>query len=327
MSNNGIMVSFGSVASAGNVLHRPKVRVLDTPGLADTRGIQQDALHKRSIVTQIKEHINSVTAVIVVANGAVPRVTVGTDYALSTLSAILPKSLASKTAFMFTNVSSPLHWNVSGDSLPVVLKDAPQFLLNNPVALQREYTKLKYTPNMNKELRNAVKAGEQNALEMLVHLFDWLDGLKPQSMTEVVSLYEKTQVIEGVTTNALAQMNQAAAMGEKIKEQMRKLQSASVVRFSICPLNHMLIGRRTWRHAPTNPQKLPSGSSGRYPDQHIYAIRPSAIPTAVPPAFLPRFCVCYGCGVPIATILTARTLAHDTCGRKRVWHRHRRTRM
>lgn len=123
------------------------------------------------------------------ANGTVPRVTVGTDYALSTLSAIFPKNLANNIAFVFTNVTSPLHWNFSRDTVPKVLKDAPYFLLNNPIALQKKYLKLKTDPNMKvgkANLRIAVKAGEEDALEMLVDLFDWLDGLEPQPTTEVV---------------------------------------------------------------------------------------------------------------------------------------------
>jgi len=131
--------------------------------LADNRGIQQDELHKRSTATLIKDSIGSFTAVLVLANGTVPHVTVGSDYALYTLSAIIPKSLARKTAFMSTNVSDPLHWNFPRDTLPEVLQDAPQFLFNNPVALKREYSKLK-DPNMNKErakLRNAMKAASR----------------------------------------------------------------------------------------------------------------------------------------------------------------------
>ena len=175
--------------------------------MADTRGIQQDDLHKRSIATQIKEHIESLTAVLVLANGTVPRVTVGTEYALSTLSTIFPKSLASNIAFMFTNVSSPLHWNFAGDTIPDVLKDAPQFLLSNPIALHKKYLRLKSDPNMKKgmsELLRAVKAGEQSALEMLVDLFDWLDGLEPQATREIFPLPEGPQDIMG----ALAQSRQ-----------------------------------------------------------------------------------------------------------------------
>ena len=39
---------------------------------------------------------------------------------------------------------------------------------------------------------NAVKPGEQNALEMLVKLFDWLDGLEPRGTTEIVTESQPT---------------------------------------------------------------------------------------------------------------------------------------
>jgi len=60
------------------------------------------------------KHIDSITAALVLANGTVPRITLGTDYALSTLFSIFPKTLANNIGFIFTNVSSPLHWNFSG---------------------------------------------------------------------------------------------------------------------------------------------------------------------------------------------------------------------
>ena len=102
---------------------------------------------------------------------------------------------------MFTNVLSPLHWNFSGDTIPDVLKEAPQFLLNNPVALQKKYLKLKDDPHMKTgraEFRKAVKGGEENALETLVELFDWLDGLEPQPMTNIVPLYQEAQNIMSI---------------------------------------------------------------------------------------------------------------------------------
>jgi len=123
------------------------------------------------------------------------------------------------------------------DTLPDVLTDAPQFLVNNPIALQRKYLKLKDDPNTRNErthLREAVKASKQDALEMLVDLFDWMDGLEPQSMKEIVSHYEHSQAIEAKVANILAQMNQAATMQAKIEEQQRKLQRASAVSFPLC---------------------------------------------------------------------------------------------
>jgi hypothetical protein len=133
-------------------------------------------------VAQIKKHVDSVNAILVLANGTVPRVTVGADYALSTLAAIFP-NLPSNIAFIFTNVSSLLYLNVSGNTIPDILTHARQMHLDNPVGLQRKYLRLEDNTdirNRRTDMRREVMAGEQGALEMLVELFDWLDGLEPQ---------------------------------------------------------------------------------------------------------------------------------------------------
>ena len=84
------------------------------------------------------------------------------------------------------------------------------------------------------DLRDVVKSAEQNALKMLVDLFDWLNSLEPQSTTEVVSIYEHSQAIEAKITNGLAQMGRAATFEAKIEEQKTKLQRASSVSFFLC---------------------------------------------------------------------------------------------
>ena len=61
-SNNGIMVS---ATVSDDRAQPPKVRILGTSGLADTCGTQQHGFHKSIIVTQIKEHIDSYTAILV----------------------------------------------------------------------------------------------------------------------------------------------------------------------------------------------------------------------------------------------------------------------
>ena len=184
------------------------------PGLDDTRDLQQAGLHKNSIVTEIEKHIDHITAVLILANGTVPRGTGGLHFALSTLVTAFPKSLANSIAFMFTNVANPLCWNFCQDTIPAVLKDAPQFQIDNPVALQGKYSKLKDDPSMRNiraQMHTEVKDGEQGALEMLVNLFDWLDSLKRHSTTEVVSLYEESQNSKSWTTGILSPMDQATA--------------------------------------------------------------------------------------------------------------------
>ena len=169
------------------------MRILDTPGLADTRGIEQDERNKRNIFSEIQKGIDAVTAILVLVNGTVPRITVGTDHTLSTLSAILSESLVDNIAFVFTNVPHPCSWNFSADTLPDVLRNAPKFLLDNPVALQKKYLTMKVDSSKKKwrmVMRRAVLAGETTALQMLVQLFDWLDSLKSQPTVEMAYPYD-----------------------------------------------------------------------------------------------------------------------------------------
>ena len=167
----------------------------------------------KNIATQIKKHFDSITAIFVVANGTVPRLTVNTDYGLSALSAIFPKSPTDNIAFLLTNTSNPLYQNFSVDALPDVLKAAPQFLLNNPIALQRKYLELKDKPEMKGrrvDFREAVQAAEQNAGEMLVDFFGWLDGLEPQPITKIIPLTKRCQ-------------DAMATITRRIKELLRKV--------------------------------------------------------------------------------------------------------
>ena len=187
-SKNDIALSVVTYERGECAQRLPKVRILGIPGLADTRSPQQDEFHKQSIEMGIKNHVGCISAVLVLANGTVPRVTVGTDYVLSTLSAIFPNTLTNNIAFVFTDVSSPLHWNFSRDPVLIVLKNAPQFLLNNSIAPQKKYLKLKNDPKMKMERdsrRIAVGTVEENALERLADLLDWLDGLEPQPTMKI----------------------------------------------------------------------------------------------------------------------------------------------
>ena len=174
-------------------------------------------------MTQIKKHVDSLTVVLILANGTVPRLTVGTDYALSILSAIFPNTITNNVLFLFTNVSSPIYLNFPQHTLPGSLQDAPQFLLDNPIALRKKYLKMKDGPNMTMrrtDFGQAVKTIEQNALEMLVDFFDRLDSFEPQSTTNIVSPYKGPRYI----TKFLALMEAAAA--KKAKESAVSFHSA-----------------------------------------------------------------------------------------------------
>lgn len=200
------MSALSDVLSTHNVIPC-KVRIVDTPGFGDSRDLQQAKLHRRSIATQIKEHIDSVTAVLVVVNGTVPRATVGTTRALSMLSDIFPHTPAGNVgnvAFLLTNASDLLSRNFSPPATDM-LKDAPQFLLNNPLALQKTYRRFKDTQKGKAGLREVIEEEGENAMGMLVGLFDWLDGLERRPTMEVASREEGFQAVVAKPTSYFIQ--------------------------------------------------------------------------------------------------------------------------
>ncbi|KAK2463003.1 hypothetical protein APHAL10511_004990 [Amanita phalloides] len=216
-----------------------RFRILDTPGLVDTRGIAQDDLHKASIAQAIKEKISFVNSVLILANGTVERLGAATDYALSALSSMFPRTLADNIGILFTNVSDPLSWNFDQDSLPECLRknDRNQFLLDNPLAKWKKLTSLSDRRNTSgkrrrllADLESVVNESHSKALQELALFFDWLDTLTPQPTRDIVELYEQSQEIERNIANALSRASQ---MGEKKAELARIMQLADGSRLTM----------------------------------------------------------------------------------------------
>ncbi|KAF8341041.1 hypothetical protein F5887DRAFT_1284148 [Amanita rubescens] len=204
------------------------VRVLDTPGLADTRGLERDDQHKASIARAIEETIPIVNAVIIIANGTEERLGAATDYALTMLSSIFPNTLANNIGILFTNVASRICLNFQQNSLPPALRPEPgsdiknQFLLDNPLALWKKLSRTRDQSSMSRrdleEYEDAVNASHTKALRELVHLFNWLDTRIPQPTNEIISLQKKSQEIEDRIDNAILQAENLSETKEELKK-------------------------------------------------------------------------------------------------------------
>ena len=202
------------------------VTVLDSPGLADTRGLQKDNEHKESINTAIRDNILEVTAVIILANGTNPRLGAATDYAITTLSSIFPRTLAQNIGILFTNVSGRDFLNFETDTLPIELRGAKDFLINNPLAMQKKYFKDrvkaeaegKINENKMKKSERVVNRAHKSAVKTLAEIFDWLDGLESQATTEITLLYDTSMEIEHRITGTLARMAQLAGAVDLLKK-------------------------------------------------------------------------------------------------------------
>ena len=213
--------------------------VLDTPGLADTRGLQKDNEHKQSINAAIQDNIPEVTAVIILANGTNPRLGVATDYAITTLCSIFPRTLAQNIGILFTNISNHRFLNFEVDKLPVELRGAKRFFIDNPLAKQKSYlknAKAKAASDTDEDdedisagLEAEVSAGHQATLKVLVRILNWLDGLEPRATNDITSLYNASIKIDHRINDTFALMTQLATAKDALDKLVKDSNGTKLV--------------------------------------------------------------------------------------------------
>uniref|UniRef100_A0A0W0FTY7 AIG1-type G domain-containing protein n=1 Tax=Moniliophthora roreri TaxID=221103 RepID=A0A0W0FTY7_MONRR len=214
-----------------------QVNILDTPGLADTRGIDMDNHHKESIANAINKDIEVIDAVIILANGTLARLGAATDYALTIIAGMFPNSIINNIGFVFTMVSDPTDFNFERSSLPKELQQAPLWSINNPFAQWFKYQEKRNQnppPDIDilEDMDDSVRRGYRKSLRTLSNLFEWLDRCTVQPTSEIYKLYIMSTEIEASISNVIARMDQTEGMCSELvalqndkstQEQARKI--------------------------------------------------------------------------------------------------------
>ncbi|KAJ6506122.1 hypothetical protein DFH09DRAFT_943318, partial [Mycena vulgaris] len=132
---------------------------------------------------------------------------------------------------VFTTCSNPLSINFTDDAVPPSLEAAPQLYIANPLSFLRKYREMKANGQHKRQLRAAwdhVVASEATALQTIVRFFDWLDDLKPQPTTDILTLFNKSQTIQQKICDTVSQMAQAQDKSEEIKRLIRQIECHSI---------------------------------------------------------------------------------------------------
>ncbi|KAM6499734.1 hypothetical protein JOM56_005242 [Amanita muscaria] len=216
-----------------------KVTILDTPGLVDTRGLEQDKQHKASIVTAIKDHIPTVNAVLI----------------LYYYDHVSGHALADNIGILFTNVDDRLSWNFDQESVPESVRNTDrQFLINNPLAKWKKYVELCSQQDMKKKehakLKGTVREAHKKALAELVLVFDWLDTLEPQPTKEILHLYEKSLEIDRNISSFLASARQSASKKARLQTVLKDVDNT---RTTMEKYEHYqnVVNEQVWTQCPT----------------------------------------------------------------------------
>lgn len=184
-----------------------QVRILDTPGLADTRGYEWDSKHKASIAKAIQQETETIDSVIILANGTQERLGVATQYALTVISAMFPHSIIDNIAFVFTMVSNPFQFNFQRSALQPELRDAKIWAIENPLAQWVKFNDYDtHDEYLLQDMRDTLSASYKKALRAINDFFQWHDTRATQPVRAISDLYTMTTGIEASIANVLARL-------------------------------------------------------------------------------------------------------------------------
>ncbi|KAM9953507.1 hypothetical protein ACTFIR_008579 [Dictyostelium discoideum] len=102
---------------------------IDTPGLSDTRGIKQDDINIGKII-DAAESCSSLSALLIVVNGTVPRMTINLQNVITRLRGAIPDSLLNNVFIVFTNCLSHTR-NFDINSIEINVNPDYIFHMNN----------------------------------------------------------------------------------------------------------------------------------------------------------------------------------------------------
>ncbi|KAG8738668.1 hypothetical protein FRC10_006615 [Ceratobasidium sp. 414] len=247
-----------------------RFNVLDTPGLADTRGIDQDKTHKAEINSAIQQHVQSIDAVIIMVNGTIQRLNVATDYALNVICSMFPRTIIANIGFMFTN-STPMTSNFDHEGLPPELRESQSWTIQNPLALLKNHQRLvAATPVSPVQERNRaaqLQGCYEETVETLNEWLVWLDSRQVQSTIEIDRLYRISTDIESNIESALATITRLSELRARYQSIELDLQHPDRARGALKALKE-LETEKHWDRQPTDQPNTICIAPGCYSNCH-----------------------------------------------------------
>ncbi|CAE6499593.1 unnamed protein product [Rhizoctonia solani] len=216
-----------------------KFRILDTPGLADTQGLETDDAHRYAIHQAIVDYIESIDAILVVANGGVTRLDASTNYTLHTISSLFPQSIINNIGFIFTHTTDKMGLNFPISDLGPELHQAAhsKFLFENPLVLHKAFVEesalVSTSPRDLAKMKRRLEAAYDNSMDSLDELLEWLNKTNPHPTNEIIRLYELSISIEGRLQATLGALQNATSLCDEIAGLKRRSEQVGERKASI----------------------------------------------------------------------------------------------
>lgn len=186
-----------------------QVGIIDTPGFGDSRGFEQDRKNVKKIIEVLNEE-DYINCVCLVINGRQSRMSASLSYALSEITAILPKEILNNVIVVFSNTDDVLNLNFEPEALVDYFGGELEhlFYIENPYCkLDKAKAKVGKLPLG--RIRDSLHRSFKETSEELKRVSETIKDFKPVHTESFNVLYEKKKLIErNVLTLVTAYDNQ-----------------------------------------------------------------------------------------------------------------------
>ena len=204
------------------------IGVIDTPGFADSRGMEVDKKHIKKIIDALK-HEEYINCVCLVVNGRAARMSATLKYVITEVTAILPKTVLNNVIVIFTNTTGPLRLNFDIEELENYFgkKIEHFFCIENPYCLI-EKAKEKQSSLSIDMIADDLKNEFEKTAKQLDRMLTAIKEFDPVHTNDFITLYQKKEEIEQNILTTLVSYNNQTRLERKIAEEKQKLNAASL---------------------------------------------------------------------------------------------------
>jgi GTP-binding protein EngB required for normal cell division len=180
-----------------------KMKVIDTPGFGDSRGMGYDAAHRRNIIDIIKQ-LTYVNCIILVINGREARMTTQLRYVIDDITSIMPEKIRNNIVVMFTNVDDLLNLNFEISSLKEYIRtDIKHYwYVENPICklekVQSKKHRKYYESNyiVEEDILDSLKQAFQQTTERILDMYNVISHFKAVHSDAFLEIYDLKEKIE-----------------------------------------------------------------------------------------------------------------------------------
>ena len=199
---------------------KAKFVILDTPGMGDTRGLDQNKQNLQNIIDTTKQ-LEFINAICIVANGTQERLTISFKYVFNELQAFFPKTVMANIFLVATRCSLKTDIKLPFDQLGIQAKRV--YCIDNPFTLVKDYSS--ETDEREKDaILEKLRFNTKQGIKQIEYLYEDIGKVESCNTNDFLTLYKTKQEIELQMLNSLTAINQSESNEKEFNKVLNEIQ-------------------------------------------------------------------------------------------------------